>query len=69
MAEYKRYYVGIPVLVIARDDDEHEVRSVVDDDSHRVQHAKILRIPVMAANVDHAAQLLWERIDAALGDP
>lgn len=68
MAEYKRYYVGIPVLVVEREDD-NDVRSVVEDEAHRVQHAKILRIPVMASNVDHAAHLLWERIDAALGDP
>jgi hypothetical protein len=69
VAEYKRYYVGIPVLVVERPEEDHEVRSVVDDDSHRVQHAKILRIPVEATGVDHAAHILWERIDAVLGDP
>lgn len=69
MDKPRKFYVGIPVM-IADSGGREGINPVGDDDAPgTVQEAKILRVGVTAISANHAAHIMWERLDAALGDP
>lgn len=69
---YKRYHVSLPVI-IDEVKEGVEPRAVSMDDPKDAERAaklaKLIHIQVHATSPEHAAHILWERIDAALSDP
>lgn len=60
---YRAYHVSIPVIITEAPAEGVGARESFD------KPTKLLHIHVNATSPEHAAHILWERIDAALSDP